>query len=84
MAKLSANGQTEIARVEIPRTLENGAPYKVVRALMSSGKLLEKTSLTGTPNHCGGWRMRGRVLASFLAPGVWVDHYLAKGWSISA
>ena len=91
MAKLSARGRTELARVEV----RDDSPdvdvewRRTTRALMSDACVLEKldvhfraTGLSGAHTHSYGWKVRARYTKKLdgAAVGSWVAKYEAAGW----
>lgn len=70
MAKLSAYGRQEVARVQKTDNLG----YRHQRALMSDDVVLEKHAQ-------GSWKRRGKMKAG-LTKDTWIDIYVNNGWEV--
>lgn len=85
MAKLSAGGRTELARVEKVEPLADGGSRTFRYALMSDGKLLSSFSIKhpGSPVHNFGWKGRRQVQARDT-PGKLIESFVARGYTYIA
>lgn len=86
MAKLSARGRTELARVAreqhyTDRLTGEFKEYTVRLALMSDGKVLIKRSWRDENGKTAnsGWTVRG-TLKKGITTEQWVERRLADGW----
>jgi hypothetical protein len=88
MAKLSAHGRTELARVS--KRIDQASPdpthpyaVRYERTMMSDGVTLEKVTFypADAPKHDTGWTVRGKVKAG-MTPGAWIEMYRAQGWTV--
>lgn len=81
MAKLSARGRTQFARVAKPY---EDAYIKCVTelSLMSDRKVLKRVKFlkpNGTIDHAQGWSVKG-TLKRGVTPEQWLANKLAQGW----
>lgn len=89
MAKLSARGRKEIARVDREINVNDPTALTMWRkttvALMSDGNMLEKLDVRFRDGHLHsyGWKLRGKVKAE-VTPERFVAHFTSRGYRVIA
>lgn len=85
MAKISAYGDSEYARVSRVDHLENGRTCKTTEVLTERARVLRKFTWTGggQPHHTTPYKLRGHLRAE-MPKGCWVALKVDDGWTLES